>query len=185
MLSITEHLKERHFEIELYSTVHVSEEHGKAYFMLYGFSGELVGFQCYTPEQPKRASHLEDCERRYYTYITKEHELIKKTVFGLETIKPETKLLFVVEGVFDACRLHSRGFAAVALLGSDIAHLKEQLFLLGIKLVPICEGDEAGHKLAGLATHEEVIYLPEGKDLGDMTEIEITKALKGYEKAAS
>lgn len=168
MLSITTHLKERHFSVESYSTVFVSEEHGKAYFMLYGFGGELVGYQCYTPLLPKRANRLEDHERRYYTYLTKEAGEIKKTAFGLETITPETKEIFLTEGVFDACRLHELGLCALALLGSDVEHLKEQLFLLGIKLIPVCEGDEAGLKLAKLATSEEVIHLPEGKDLGDM-----------------
>lgn len=181
-MSIITHLKERHFHIEKYTTVTVSEELGKAFFMLYGFGGELVGYQCYTPHQPKRANHLEDIERRYYTYLSKEHTEVKKTVFGLETIKPETKIIFIVEGVFDACRLHNLGLCALALLGCDIEHIKEQLFLLGIKLVPVCEGDEPGKKLEKLATHEEVIYLPEGLDLGDMTEESILETFKKYLK---
>lgn len=77
------HLKERHFDVTDYSSVFVSEEHGKVYFYLYGFSGKMVGFQCYTPKQPKRAHHLEDEYRRYYTYLTKECSTVKKTAFGL------------------------------------------------------------------------------------------------------
>lgn len=180
MLSITEHLKKRHFEIELYESVFVSEEKGKVYFMLYSFSGVLVGYQCYTPYLPKRGSHLEDFERRYYTQIGKEGDTVKKTAFGLETIKKETKVVFLVEGVFDACRLHKLGLSALALLGSDVGHLKEQLSLLGVKLIPICEGDEAGKKLAELSTHEEVIYLEEGVDLGDMDETEIEIIFSKY-----
>lgn len=173
MLSITEHLKKRHFHIEKYSSVHVSEEHGKAYFMLYGFSGEVVGYQCYTPENPKKGSHLTDAERRYCTYITKEDGAVKRTAFGLERITPETKTIYIVEGVFDACRLHELGLCALALLGSDIEAIKEQFFLLGRELVPVCEGDEAGLKLSGLSTHGRVVYLPTGMDLGDMTGREI------------
>ncbi len=180
MLSITKHLKERHLHTELYSSVYVSEEHCKAYFMLYSFSGEIVGFQCYTPEQPKRGSHLLDIERRYYTYITKKHGTVRVTAFGLERLTPETKTVFLCEGVFDACRLHKLGLQALALLGSDVEHIKEQLFMLGVKLIPICEGDEAGQKLAKLATHKEVVYLPEGYDLGDMSEVEILKIIKKY-----
>lgn len=180
MLSITTHLKERHFCIEEYTSVYVSEEHGVAYFMLYGFDGSLVGYQCYTPLKPKRANRLEDVERRYYTYLTKEHGEIKKTAFGLERITPETKVIFLTEGVFDACRLHKLGLCALALLGSDVEHLKEQLFMLGIKLIPVCEGDEAGLKLEKLSTHGEVIYLPTGKDLGDLPEASIVEIFAKY-----
>ncbi len=176
------HLKERHLEVSEYSTIYLCEELGKVYFYLYGFSGEFVGYQCYTPSSPKRAGYLEDAERRYHTFLGKEGESVKKTAFGLETITETTTEIFVTEGVFDACRLHKLGLSAIALLGSDIGHLKEQLFLLGIKLIPVCEGDTAGLKLAALATHEEVIYLEEGYDLGEMEESEIIKLVKKYIK---
>lgn len=180
MLSITSHLKKRHFSIEKYESVHVSEEHGKVYFMLYGFGGEIVGYQCYTPSLPKKANRLEDHERRYHTYLRKDELGVRTTAFGLERITPETKVIFLTEGVFDACRIHELGLCALALLGSDVEHLKEQLFLLGIKLIPVCEGDEAGKKLEKLATTEEVIYLEEGRDLGDLEEEEIKLIFEKY-----
>jgi len=178
--SITTHLKERHLDIALYPSLFISEEFGKAYFYLYNLSGQIVGYQCYTPMLPKRANGALDCDRRYNTYITKVDGEIMLTAFGLDMLDPTKREIFLVEGVFDACRLHSMGLNSLALLCSDVGYLKSFLKSLGYKLIPVCEGDEAGLKLAELATHKEVIYLEEGYDIGDMEETEIEKIFLKY-----
>lgn len=178
--SITTHLKERHLDIKKYPSLHISEEYGKAYFYLYNLSGMIVGYQCYTPSLPKRMNKAEDCDRRYHTYITKSAGMIMLTAFGLDILDTTKKEIFLVEGIFDACRLHNLGLNALALLCSDVSFLKEHLMSMGYKLIPVCEGDEAGLKLATLATHKEIIYLEEGYDLGDLDDKYIECIFKDY-----
>lgn len=177
---IIEHLKERHLDISLYSSIEIVEELEQAYFYLYNLSGQIVGFQCYSPLKPKRLK-AEDIYRRYYTYITKEYKSIKATAFGLEILDlKKDKVIFLVEGVFDAVRLHKLGFQALALLGSDALRLREQLLLLGCTLIPVCEGDEAGQKLQKLATSKEVIFLPEGEDVSSLEHKELVAIFKKF-----
>lgn len=180
-MKITTHLKKRHLDPKDYQSIYISEETGKAYFFLYSLSGQIVGFQCYTPSAPKRDHKLLDQERRYYTYLTKEKTgHVKLTAFGLERLTDKKKPIFLVEGIFDACRLHKLGLQSLALLGSSIGYLKPFLTALGYELIPVCEGDEAGQKLATLSTHGKTIYLSQDMDLGDMEETDIKETFKSY-----
>jgi len=178
--SITKHLKERHLDITLYNSIYISEENSKAYFFLYNLSGQIVGYQCYSPLLPKRDHKALDSERRYHTKITKECNKVKLTSFGLDILDPSKRDIFLVEGVFDACRLHSLGLNSLALLCSDVDYLKSFLFSLGYKLIPVCEGDESGLKLSSLATSDEIIYLKKGIDIGDMSKDEIDLIFSKY-----
>ena len=178
--SIKKHLEKRHLDISKYPSLYISEEHGKAYFWLYNLSGMIIGYQCYTPSLPKRGHHLEDHERRYCTRMTKVDGSIMLTAFGLDILDPSKRDIFVVEGIFDACRIHSLGLNALAVLCSDIDFLSDFLKSLGYRLIPVCEGDEAGAKLSKLATHKETIYLKEGYDLGDLTEKEVFDIFSKY-----
>lgn len=175
MKTILEHLEERHLDTTKYPSLFISEEHRKAYFFLYNLSGQIVGYQCYSPELPKRDNRAEEFEKRYYTYLTKPSKDIMLTAFGLDILDPKKRKIFLVEGIFDACRLHSLGLNALALLCSDIGFLEGFLTSLGYELIPVCEGDEAGKKLAKLSTHGECIFLEEGYDLGDMLSEDIEK----------
>lgn len=175
MNNLLSHLKERHLNLELYS--HYLCDEGKTVtFPLWNLSGQMVGFQQYTPFQPKNDKSLKPRELRYYTLLTKtDNKLQMLGAFGLDLLNPEQKYVFVCEGVFDACRLHNRGLNALALLACDPKPLKSWLWSMGYVVVPVCEGDDAGQKLQKLANSDLVVYLPENKDLGDLTEEEVDK----------
>jgi hypothetical protein len=180
MTTLHAHLKERHLNVELYPNMVLSEETNSATFMLWNLSGELVGYQQYTPERPKMDSSLDPRELRYFTYLKSEHQLKALTAFGVELLDQSQKYVFVLEGVFDTCRLHNLGLNALGMLACDPKFTKSWLWSLGYTVVPVCEGDKAGQKLAKLANTDEVVYLPEGKDLGDLTDEEVLEYFSKY-----
>lgn len=179
-MTLHTHLKERHLNVDLYPSLTVSEEENSVTFMLWNLSGELVGYQQYKPERPKVDSSLNPRELRYFTYLKQEEHLKALTGFGVELLDPNKKHLFVLEGVFDSCRLHNLGLNALAMFACDPKHTKSWLSSLGYTVVPVCEGDEAGQKLESLKNSEEVVFLPEGKDLGDLTDAEVLMFFEKY-----
>lgn len=170
-----QHLAGRGLDVRRYNGVYVDQD--RVTFSLWNLSGQLVGYQVYRPDMPKNsAGHPRD--QRYFTYVSrygaKTPEL---AVWGLETVRPDLPL-FLVEGVFDACKLHNLGLAAVATLGSDPQHLFPWLACLPCKKVALVEGDAAGKKLAKFG--KEAVFLPLGKDAGDMTAEELVVTLARY-----
>lgn len=55
-------------------------------------------------------------------------------------------------------------------------HLKSWINSLGYHTIALCEGDKAGKMLAKIA--DEAIYLPDKKDVGDLSYEEIRRYLK-------
>jgi hypothetical protein len=181
MTTTLEHLKTRHLNVELYHSLYVSEEEQTVFFPLWNLLGQMVGYQQVRPFAPKNDSELEPKQKRYFTWIRKfDKKTQHVTAFGLDLLNPKKKVLFVCEGVFDACRLHNLGLNALALLSCDPKPLKAWLWLLGYEIVPICEGDKAGLKMAKLSSHGRVEYLNEGEDLGDMTEKAVYDKFEKY-----
>ena len=156
-----QHLRDRWFNLSLYSGTVVTSD--QVTFPLWNLSGKLVGYQTYTPSYPK--GKVADLSLgRYFPRIT-HGEL---AVWGLETTSPSDQCLFLCEGVFDACRLHWHGLPAVAVLGNDPAHLVSWLSALPQTLISVVQGDKAGLALAKFG--DCVIYLPEGEDVGSLSE---------------
>ena len=181
MTTTLAHLKSRHLNVELYSSVHVCEEEQSVFFPLWNLFGQMVGYQQVKPFAPKNDSSLLPKEQRYFTWVSKsdsKHPLL--TAFGLELLNPKQKVVFVCEGVFDACRLHNLGVNALALLSCDPKPLKSWLWSMGYEVVPVCEGDKAGLKMAKLSSHGRVEFLPQGVDLGDMEESQVVEMVEKY-----
>lgn len=179
MLDLNKHLKERYFNAQLYTGgVFIDNERKIVTFMLYNLTGELVGYQAYNPLKGKqRGQKASMFEQRYFNYVTNEGRGKKLAVWGLETFKPlDHKVLFLCEGVFDACKLHNVGLPAIAVLCNDPKHLRNWLGTINVKTVAICDGDKAGEALRDTA--DEFILLPDGKDLGDMNMLEVRTLLK-------
>lgn len=154
--------KHRDLDITKYSGV--SEYEGVYTFPLWNLSGQLVGYQQYRPDAEKgRMENPRDM--RYFTYLPKN----TNTAWGLETLNPKQLHLLVVEGIFDAVKLHNAGINALAVLANDPKPLKRWLDTLGYLIVPVCDGDEAGKKLASLTNCAKVEQLPAGFDVGDMS----------------
>ena len=135
----------------------------------------MVGYQVYNPSNVKNHK-LAPRDQKYYTYVTRaddRHPAL--AVWGLETVSQD-KPLYLVEGVFDACKLHNLGLSALAVMGCDPKHLQSWLATLPHKKVAVCDGDVSGRKLAKYADH--AVFLPLGKDVGDLTVEELTEYFK-------
>ncbi|WP_199028806.1 toprim domain-containing protein [Ralstonia sp. ASV6] len=175
MEAMNAHLAERWLNPSRYRGVFVAED--SATFALWNFSGQMVGYQTYRPDRPK--NHDGDPrEGRYFTFVSRYGGRTPElAVWGLETVDPG-RPLFLCEGVFDACRLHALGLSCVATLGSDPKPLRQWLNCLPQLKVAVCDGDAAGRKLAKFA--DEAVFLPDGKDAGDLSENELRDALRSY-----
>ena len=181
MTTLLTHLKNRYVNTELYKGLTVSEEEQTATFFLWNLSGQLVGYQEYKPGRPKMDNRLSPRELRYFTYVTKlDPKRQMHAVFGLELLNKNNKVLFVVEGIFDAVRLHNLGLNCLAMLGCNPKQMKTWLWSMHYEVVPVCEGDKAGKKLKKLSNNGRSLFLPEGLDLGDMTDAEVLDTFKVY-----
>lgn len=175
MNTMLEHLQSRHMNPQRYTT-YVDDEDRVASWLLYNLSGNLVGFHQYRPDSDKSCRN-DPKDGRYYTYVGGHKKDRRLTMWGLETLTDRDNYLFVTEGVFDACRFHNYGYAAVATMSNDPKHLSPQFRLFtDITTVAVCDGDSAGRKLAKLC---DVSYtVPDGKDCGDLTEKEFYNFLE-------
>lgn len=158
------HLKERFFNTELYSGVVFDDEFDCVSFMLWNLSGKPVGFQTYSPLLPK--AHVDNPRKaKYFTWTTKGENVC----WGLETLSTlDTRVVYLTEGVFDACRFHWHGKAALAMLTNKPVHLRNWLSCLPYKTVAAVQGDAAGRKLAAFA--DSAVFLPENEDVGSLSE---------------
>lgn len=173
---VATNIKDRHFNSSLH-TVWVDEQEGVATFPLWNLSGQMVGFQQYRPTADKRKSnHPRDS--RYFTW--RKEKVVG--VWGLESWSL-SNTLFVTEGIFDACRLTSLGYSAIATLSNDVDDsLKRWLFIVRQtrRVIAICDNDAAGRKLAKCGHVAHVIE--EDKDLGEATNTYVQNLVKRYDK---
>lgn len=161
-MNLVEHLKSRHLDLELHRPV-LDLENNVATFYLYNLSGQLVGFQQYRPLASK-APNNHPRESRYFTY-RKQPTL---ALFGVESLHLTPDVVFLTEGVFDACRLTELGVSALAVLSNDpTPQLHEFLKCLNRRVVVVADNDAAGRKLAKFG--HDVVFCEE-KDLGDSSE---------------
>lgn len=165
-MSLKSHLLQRRLVPSLYRGLAIDDAEGVVVFPLWNLSGQMVGFQQYRPDADKAGSRRPSLNR-YFTYLSKQVGSPAVTAFGLDLLgRYESRVLYVVEGVFDAAPLHKAGLNAIATLSNNPRHLKRWIASLGYHTVALCEGDAAGAKLAAVAN--EAIWLPEGLDPGDM-----------------
>jgi len=171
-MDLTQHLKDRHVNLDSHRFL-LDEEAQVATALLYNLSGQICGYQQYRPLVGKTRRN-DPKEGRYYTYKT-EGTL---AVFGVESLHLTPHLVFLVEGMFDAARLCSRGFSALAVLSNNPTQdLKGWLKCLNRKVVALCDDDAPGLKLAAFG-HEAVVM--KSHDVGDSTEAELDELLNKY-----
>lgn len=168
---LREHLRERHMDVALYTGVAFDEDEGIVTFPLYNLSGVMVGYQSYRPNAPKTYKNHPK-EGRYYTFLSGEKHSKEIGVWGVETLQYRGDVLIITEGIFDACRFHSFGVPAVALLSSSYKYYRNWLTCLSRKVYKA--EDDHGSKLGPY----ERIEIPEHRsDVGECTDTEIFQEL--------
>ena len=162
MKSVTEHLKDRHLDLELHRPM-VDEVERVATFFLYNLSGQLCGYQQYRPEGEKKPQNNPK-QGKYFTY-RKQPTL---AVWGVESLHLSPNVVFLTEGVFDACRLTEKGYSALAVLSNNTGKdLSNWLSMLNRKVVAVCDDDAAGLRLRKFG---DVSVFCESHDLGDSSD---------------
>jgi hypothetical protein len=162
MKTVTEHLKDRHLNLELHRPM-VDEVERVATFLLWNMSGQCVGYQQYRPEGEKKPQNNPK-QGKYFTY-RKQPTL---AVWGVESLHLSPHVVFVCEGVFDAARLTEKGYSALAVLSNNTGwDLRNFLFMLNRKVVAVCDNDDAGKRLAKFG---DVAVFCKDHDLGDSTD---------------
>lgn len=165
MLSVAEHLIERHCDVSLYNGIYIDEENYIATFLLYNLSGKLIGYQQYRPNASKiKRNNPKDS--RYFTYCSKN----ETCMWGIETLHWKPDILFVVEGIFDAVRIHNLGYPCIAVLGNIPKPLKNWFYSINQTIIGICDPDEAGLKIANFC---DIHHVMNNNDLGDSTDKEV------------
>ena len=161
-MCLVDHLRARHLDLDLHQPV-LDEVADVVTFFLWNLSGQLVGYQQYRPGASKEKKNNPK-EGRYYTYKRK----TDVAVWGVESLHLTPNVVFVTEGVFDACRLTELGVSAVAVLSNDPSFdVKNWLMLLGRMVVIVADNDAAGKRLAKFGHYA---VFTEDKDLGDSSE---------------
>ena len=173
-MTVLENLKSRHFDMNVH-TVWIDEDEGVATYPLWNLTGQMVGFQQYRPAASKKKDN-HPRESRYFSW--RKDKVVG--VWGLESWN-FSNTLFVTEGVFDAARLTSRGFSAVATLSNDVdPSLARWLWTVRRHrpVVDVCDNDSAGRKLAkcGHVAH----VMEDGKDMREASDEYVTNFLKDY-----
>ena len=173
MTTLLQHLKSRHLDVALHRPM-LDEENRVATFFLYNLSGQLVGYQQYKPEGSKKTNN-DPKDGKYFTYRDK----TTVAVWGVETLHLTPNLLFVTEGVFDACRLTELGYSAVAVLTNNpTSDFRNWLRALNRKVVVVADNDNAGKKLAKFGDYVEFTT---DHDLGDSSEEFVRQLVSKYE----
>lgn len=184
-MDIIQHLKDRGVDLER-TRVIVDEKDGFATFFLYNLSGQLVGQQRYNPWGNKKINgrHSNDWDHnaRYFFHSRKEgdkHDQRSIAVWGLESVYDTSRILFVVEGIFDAVKVQNAGYPAIAVMTNDPSPLSHWFKALGKTVIAVLDNDPAGKKLRNIA--HKFINVPDPyKDLGDMPQEEVNQLLRDF-----
>lgn len=108
-----------------------------------------------------------------------------KVLFNLN--KSKRSNIIMVESSFDAIRLHQLGFKSVATLGATVSRTQISLLQQYANSIVVCpDADDAGKKMvdkvAGGIKNKiiEVVSLTGAKDVGDLSDDEITGIFSKY-----
>lgn len=145
-------------------------------FPLWNLSGQMVGFQQYNWRGDKKKNN--NREGKYWTY-TPAGRIVP--AWGYEYLSLDKgNILFVTEGVFDAISVMKLGYNCIATMTNHPKPLKQQLRVLPYTTVAICDGDNAGRKLASVC--DCGIILPDGEDANSMKPEELGEVVENWRK---
>ncbi len=170
METVAEHLKSRYMDLDLHQPF-VDEEARVATFWLYTPDLRCVGYHQYRPEGDKSLPNDHE-NGKYYTFRT------GYTPWGVESLSLSPDVVFLTEGVFDACRFTRLGYSALAVLSNDPQRdFKNWLTMLHRRVVAVCDNDTPGKRLAKFG-HQSVFT--NEKDLGDESDEFVLNLIKEY-----
>jgi len=164
---------------------HIDEESGVCTFLLYNYMGQLVGYQQYRPRAPKAIpgtpyTRGNKPELRYWTFLAKEDKVAKRAFFGIETLD-DRPFFFMVEGIFDAVKVHNAGYPCIATLSNAPFHLEGFFMISGKRVYSISDNDKAGQHIHKFA--DANVKIPDGyKDVGEMPQDEVNLMLENFLK---
>lgn len=172
---LRQHLEERHVNLSVH---HPLFGDGVVVFPLWTLTGQLAGVQQYRPFASKTKSN--DANGRYFTERTPG----VVSVFGVESLHL-SNVIFVTEGIFDATRITSMGYSAIAVLSTTgIAGTKQWLASLGRPTIAVCDNDPpmpgfpygVGMQLAELTDYH--YQMPTNRDMGLMSDFEAVNIIR-------
>jgi len=136
-------------------------------FPLWNLSGQWVGYQTYRWDKEK-VRQGDPREMRYFTYLPKQ----ALGVYGLQYLRDGyTGPICLVEGIWVAIVGVAHGLPCVAVLGNNPKQLRNWLYSLPNKIIPLCQPDDAGRKLANMAPNNAIMLD------GDLDDVLISKGL--------
>ncbi|SFV87871.1 hypothetical protein MNB_SUP05-SYMBIONT-5-1337 [hydrothermal vent metagenome] len=175
-MKITQHLQHRKMDLRKYpTTVVVDEVKNIASFVFYRYDGAFIGFQRYNPNKDKISKN----SGKYFTVAAQG----SFAYWGVEQSLKKGEILYIVEGVFKAVRLHNKGLNAIAVLCNNPKGLRNQILLWGkmyLFTVAFCDGDAPGRKLAKYTDRK--ILMRESEYLDEITEERLDHYLEIFQK---
>jgi 5S rRNA maturation endonuclease (ribonuclease M5) len=171
------HLIDRHVNFDLHR-VWLDEAKQVATFPLYNLAGTLLGYQQYRPNGSKAVNN----DPREGKYFTRKPSNPEPSYWGVESWNL-SNTLFLVEGLFDAARLTSLGYSALAVFTNNPGSNFMGFVQLVQKLRPVvvvCDNDVAGIKLAKYG--HMYATMQSGKDVSEADELELLEMVKYYDK---
>jgi hypothetical protein len=145
-MDLHKHLLSRNYDPSRYVNQVLDTQENILTVYLTNLAGQFVGFQQYRPEE--EAKRLNDPRlSRYFTYSQRG----VNACWGLETLDPTKKDLYLVEGIFKASTLHMLGYNALALLTSHPKPMKSWLHTMNYSLIGIGDNDDAGGGIIKIA----------------------------------
>jgi hypothetical protein len=168
-------------DLDLHRPV-VDEATGTVTLYLWNLSGQLVGYQQYNPYGDKKLCGSKvnaKANGKYFTY----RKQPTVAVWGLESLYQSSGVVYITEGVWDACRLTELGETALATLGNDPPRdYGNWLEMLGRPVVAVCDNDAAGRKLRKYGNYVETVE--GGKDLGESPDEYVRHLVSKYRDLA-
>lgn len=145
-MDLTRHLLRRNYDPTRYMHQHLDHEDSVLTVLLCNLSGRFVGFQQYRANVTSKHANCPS-EARYFTYSPRG----VTACWGIETLDPSKKDLFIVEGIFKASALHMLGYNALAVLTSNPKPMKSWLHTMNYNLIGIGDSDKAGKYIPRIA----------------------------------
>lgn len=145
-MNLIKHLLNRNYDPSRYVNQCLDVDNCILTVYLSNLSGQFIGYQKYNPSVDIKKVNDEGIGR-YYTYSPRG----VNACWGLETLDPGKKDLYIVEGIFKASALHMVGCNALALLTCNPKPMKSWLHTLPYNLIGIGDGDKAGKYMPRIA----------------------------------